>query len=319
MIGWTSFECRLTGESGPGGFDRQMPIRSRDIDPTLALALKERVRQLISTQAITEPGAARLRTAGMSRWRETLRRNAYHFWAAAACFGGGIAAVPLLADNGPGLTVTALLGMQALAVGFVVRGFGKANQHLTEFVNPEVLRNAGELLALGPAERLYCEGLAALIDAEQTLPEASQGEILAQLNDLLSSFRKLDGPVRLSLATRGNQPIEGLEQELSELVRRREATSDPMARATMDQSIALCSQRLADAAALAPAREQAEAQRELILQALASVHASLSRMATAGSVTVHADVADLQRTVTRVNDQTRAVEDAVNEVITLRG
>jgi hypothetical protein len=34
---------------------------------------------------------------------------------------------------------------------------------------------------------------------------------------------------------------------------------------------------------------------------------------------VHADVADLQRTVTRVNDQTRAVEDAVNEVITLRG
>jgi hypothetical protein len=296
-----------------------MPNRSQDIDPAIALALKERMAQIISTQAGMEPGAARLRGERISKWRDTLRRNSYHFWAAGTCFAGGVAAVPLLAGFGPGLTVTALLAMQALSVGLIVRGFQKANQHLTQFANPEVLRSAGDLITLSPAERLYCEGVASLIDAERALTESSQTEILAQLNELLSSFRKLDGPVRQSFATRGNQSLEGLERELSELVRRRDAASDATARGTMEQSITLCSQRLVDARGLAPAREQAEAQQELIIQALSSVHASLSRMAVADPVTVQADVGELQRTVTQVNRQTRAVEDAVHEVLTLGG
>ena len=296
-----------------------MPIRSQDIDPVIALALKERMAQLITTQAGTEPGAARLRSLGISKWHENLRRNAYHFWTAGACFVGGIATVPLLAPSGPGLAMGVLVGMQALAVGLVCRGFRKANQHLTQFADPEVLRNAGELLTLSPSERLYCEGVASLIEAERALTERAQGEILSQLNELLSSFRKLDGPVRQSLAARGNQPLEALEHEFSELVRRRDATSDATARATHDQSVTLCSQRLADARALAPARERAEAQQELILQAMASVHASLSRLARADSVTVLADVGELQHTVTQVNRQTCAVEDAVNEVLTLGG
>jgi hypothetical protein len=87
----------------------------------------------------------------------------------------------------------------------------------------------------------------------------------------------------------------------------------------MDQSIALCTQRLSDARALAPAREQAEAQQELILQAMASVHASLSRMALAGSAAAQTDVAELQQKVTQVHRQTCAVEDAVNELLALSG
>lgn len=86
----------------------------------------------------------------------------------------------------------------------------------------------------------------------------------------------------------------------------------------MDQSSALCSQRLLAARALGPVRDQAEAQQELTLQALASVQAGLSRMAVAGSVAVDADVGELHRTVTQVNEQTRAVEDAVNEIISIR-
>jgi hypothetical protein len=209
--------------------------------------------------------------------------------------------------------------MQALAGGLVSRAFLKTKDDLAQFANPEVLRQAGELIALSPAERLYCEGVASLIDAGPALTGSAQGEILVQLNDLLASFRKLDGPVRQSLAARGNQSIEGLQRELAEMVGRREAASDAKARATMDQSISLCSQRLADAMALVPARDQAVAQQELILQAMTSVHASLARMAVADSVTVRADVGELQRTVARVNLETRAVEDAVEEVLALRG
>lgn len=296
-----------------------MPILSRDIDPVIALALKERMAQLISAQSEAVPGAARLRSTGISKWRETLRRNSYHFWSAGACFAGGIAAIPMLAPSGPGLTVAALLGMQALAVGLVCRGLRKTNQHLTQFADPEVMRNAGELIALNPLERLYCDGVASLIEAEQTLSEKVQSEILAQLNELLSSYRKLDGPVRQSLAARGNQPLAGLEDELADLIRRRDAAFDATARATLDQGIELCTQRLADARTLAPAREQAEAQQELIMQAVASVRASLSRVALADSVTAQADVGELQRTVLQVNQRTRAVEEAVDELLTLRG
>jgi hypothetical protein len=296
-----------------------MPIRNQDIDPDIVLALKERVSQIMTGQAGTEPIAARIRGPALTKWRETIRRNSYHFWAAAACFIAGMTSVPLIADSGPGLTIAALVGMQALAAGLVYRGVRKTNEQLTEFASPELMRIAGELITLSSAEALYCKAVASLIDAERALTETAQAQSLAQLNDLLSSFRKLDGPVRQFLAARGGQPIEGLEQELSELVRRRDAQSDPMARATMDQSVTLCSQRLADARALAPAVEQAEAQQELILQAMASVHASFSRMAVADSATVHADVAELHRTVGQVNQQARAVEDAVNEVIALRG
>ena len=295
-----------------------MPILSRDIDPTIALALQERMSQLLN-QAVLEPQSARLRGEQANRWREILRRNSYHFWAAGTCFLGGIASVPTLAHLGPELTITAMLALHASAVGLIVRGLRQSKQHLTEFADPEVLRNAGDLIALGPAEKLYCEAVAALVDAERALTETACGEILTQLNELLARYRKMDGPVRHSLAARGNQPLEKLEGELSELIRRRDAASDAGAKATLEQSIALCAQRLTDARAVAPAREQAEAQQELILQAMSAVHASLTRMALADSVTVSADVGELQRTVSQVNLQTRAVEDALNEVLTLRG
>lgn len=296
-----------------------MPIRTQDLDPIIARAVKEWMAQVVATQSAAAPGASRVRMAGIRQWRESLRRNAYHFWGAGACFGAGIAAIPLLAHHGPGVAMSAFMGIQASAVALVVRGHLRSNRQLTEHADVEVLRNAGELLELTPAERLYCSGVASLIEAEEALSEVTRSEILAQLNELLASYRKLDGPVRQHLAARGNQPIEGLESELAELVRRRDLASDSTARATMDQSIMLCSQRLADARALAPAREQAEAQQELILQALASVHASLSRMAAADSAAVQTRMGELQRTVSRVNEETRAVEDAVNEVLTLRG
>jgi hypothetical protein len=297
-----------------------MPIQSQDLDPAIALALREWLAQLITQPAMpVERGAARLRGAGMSTWYAAIRRNSYHFWVAGASFLGGIGAIPVMAPLGPGFTVGALLGMEALAVGLLVRGIQKARRESTQYVSAELMRSAGEVIELIPAEATYCAGVAALIEAGPALTDPARGEILRQLNELLSSFRKLDGPIRQYLAAGGNQPIEKLEQELAELVRRRDLQTDATARATMDQSADLCAQRLMDARGLAPAREQAQAQQELILQAMASVHASLSRLAVADSVGAQVGVDELQRTISQVNRQTRAVEDAVNEVISLRG
>ncbi|MGV3724195.1 MAG: hypothetical protein ACO1SX_25150 [Actinomycetota bacterium] len=142
--------------------------------------------------------------------------------------------------------------------------------------------------------------VAALVDAGPVLTAEAPREILAQLNDLLASYRKLDVPVRQYLAAGGNTPSDELEQELVGLTRRRDAKSDALACATMDPSIALCSQRLSSARALGPAREQAEAQLELILQAMASVPASLSRMVATGAKIADADVNTLQLTVSQV-------------------
>lgn len=297
-----------------------MPIQSQDLDPTLARALSEWMAQLIAQPAMpVERGAARLRGAGLSTWHEAVRRNSYHFWAAGASILGGIRIIPALAPHGPGLTLVALLGMQSLAVGLVVRGIHKSRFDSTQYLSAELMRGAGELLELSPAEATYCAGVAALIEAGPALTEPARGEILRQLNELLSSYRKLDGPIRQYLAAGGNQPIEKLEQELAELVRRRDLQADATARATLDQSAQLCAQRLMDARGLSPAREQAQAQQELILQALASVHASLSRLTVADSVGAQVGVEELQRTISQVNRQTRAVEEAVNEVISLRG
>ena len=108
------------------------------------------------------------------------------------------------------------------------------------------------------------------------------------------------------------------QQEVAELTRRRDAQEDPTARATMEQSLALCTGRLEHARRVEPAREQVAAQQELILQTMASVHAGLARICAAGSTPAGVDVHELQESVAGVSRQARAVEEAVTEVIALR-
>jgi hypothetical protein len=296
-----------------------MPIRPEEIDQSIHLALKDRLAQIFQQPAtVVDPSLARLRSAGTQKWRETAKRHVANFWIGGACFFSGILSVPMLEARNEGMAVLAMLGGFALGVSLIVRGFSKTNQELTQYVSPDVLRIAADLIGLSRAEKLYCDSVASLIDAGPVLTETTQTEILRQLNDLLTSHRKLDGPVRQYLSAGGSSSIEELERELAALSVSRDSKSDTMARATMDQSIGLCQQRLSAAKALGPAREQAEAQQELIIQALASVQGSLARMVASGSGTSDADVSALHASVNQVNQQTRAVEDAVGEVLTLR-
>ena len=292
-------------------------IRSEEIDATIQNNLKERIAQIFAPNAVLDPATARIKAAGAQAWRETVKRYSAHFWGAGTAWVLGILSMPILAQSNEGLAVLGFLGMNAVAISLVIGGTNRAKRELTRYASPEVLRHAAKLVELSRAEQHYCAAVAALIDAGSTLGEPSQKELLRHLNELLARYRALEAPMQRYLSGGGGTPVEELERELGELTARRDAQDDPLARATMDQSLDLCARRLEHARRIEPAREQVAAQQELILQTMASVQASLARICAAGTVPVQTDVSELQESVSRVNRQARAVEEAIGEVITL--
>jgi len=292
-------------------------IRPDQIDTTIQSALKERLAQIFMQNAALDPVTARVKSAGLKAWRDTAKRYASHYWGACILFASSLLSAPLIAPFNEELWALALLGLNAVAIGLVVSAHRKVQGELTRYVNADLMRGASHLVALSAAEQRYCEAIAGLVDAGDTLGQAAQQEILTQLNELLASYRKLDAPLTHYRAASGSQSMEELERELAGLTQQRDAHHDQTARATMEQSISLCRQRLDHARRIEPVREQAAAQQQLIVQTLASIQASLTRIATADAAPLSADVAGLRESIYRVNQQTSSVEDAVNEVMSL--
>lgn len=293
-----------------------MPIRPEEIDLSIQSALKERLSQIFVGQGAQDPLTARVRSAGTQKWRETFHRFPGYLWAGGLSLATGFFSFAVLEPTNEGLAILTWLSLTAIGTCFIIDAFTLTQQELTRFVSPEAMRGASHLISLSRAEQLYCEAVAALIEAAPVLGETVQGEILQQLNGLLESHRKLDIPIRRYAAS-ASVSVETLEDEIAGLNRRREELTDAAAREMMDQSIALCGRRLEQAKALKPAREQAEAQQELILQTLASVAASLTRTGAVPSAPVSAEVTELQESVTQANRRAQAVEEAVAEVMAL--
>lgn len=298
-----------------------MPLRPEDIDPTIQTLLKERMALIFQQQAPpTDPVSVRVRSAGTAAWKATAAKHKAYFWGAGLSWLAGVFALPAMeSGQGEGVAVLAFLGLSALAVSLVVTGFKKTNRELTQYANADVLRYAGAQLALSRAETAYCEAVAALIDAGSVLSDEVQRDVVAQLNGLLQNYRRLENPVRQAQAAMATQSIGALEQELAGLMSRRDAQTDSVARATMDQSVELCRRRLEASRAMEPARQQAEAQQELILQTMASVQASLGRTTGVNIKTPDLNLGELQQSVAQVSTHTRAVEEAVAEVVALSG
>lgn len=295
-----------------------MPIASKDIDPAIQSAIQERMSQIFAQGAALDPMGARVRAEGTRAWKQQARKHASQFWMGAACFGLSLLVAAIgsgMGANGEGLAVLGFLATNGVGFGLIANAFIKTQRTLTRYANADVLRYARELVALSRAEQLYCEAVAALIDAGPMLGDTLQQEILQQLNGLLDSHRKLEAPLRKHRAGSAGASPEALQQELTDLQQRLATQHDPSARQMMEQSIALCSARLEHARAIEPAREKGEAQQELILQSLASVQAGLARVSVAGAAPPPAEVEELSHSVTQINRQARAVEEAVLEVM----
>lgn len=290
-------------------------IRADEIDPVIQSALAERMTQIFTGGAPLDPVAARVKAAGAKAWQTVAMRYAGYYVGAALCFGLSVA-VPLAIDpKGEGSGGMWFMLINMATSGLLIVAHLKIREEQTRTVNPEVMRSAPLLLPLSQAERLYCEAVAALLDAGRLLGEAPQREILVQLNELVASFRKLELTVNHYRSAAASQPVEQIQRELAVLTQRRDALGDAAARETANQSVRLCEQRLEQARRVEPVCQRAQAQQDLVLQMLASLQATLARVIAAGKVHAEGDVVGVRETVEQISIQTRAVEEAVNEVL----
>lgn len=294
-----------------------MPLRPEDIDPTIQSLIKERMAHIFAQNAALGPVDARVRSAGTAAWKKTAAKYSGYFWGSAASWLTAMVSLPMIQSVNEGVAVLTLLGFSVLALTLMVSGFKKTNNELTKNASPDVLRFAAEMDSLNRAERAYCAAVAALIDAGSVLSEDLQREVSQQLNGLLENYRRLEEPVRRARAASGTDSINALEQELAGLMSRRDAQTDPNARETLGKSVELCRRRLEASRAMEPARQNAEAQQELILQTMASVQASLGRTTGVNVKPADLNLGELHQSVAQVNSQTRAVEEAVAEVVAL--
>ncbi len=184
--------------------------------------------------------------------------------------------------------------------------------------SPEVLRAVFPLILRTRAEGIYHEALLLLSDREIPLDDPTRRDVLRHLNALLEDRYQLDTHRRRVLTLKDSHALADLEAERDALAQRMERADDAAAREALRQSTALCEARLESVRALDPMLARLDAQQEIIHQALASIHFALARLQVAPAPLAMPSIAEIHQTVARINSQTRAVEEAVAEVMALR-
>jgi len=111
-----------------------MPIRPAEIDQTVQTALKERLAQIFAQNAALDPVAARVRSAGTQKWRETVNRFSGYFRTAGAAFVSSLVALAVIVPLHAGAGVGMFFLLNGIAVGLVTLGVARAQQHLSRFV-----------------------------------------------------------------------------------------------------------------------------------------------------------------------------------------
>ncbi|HZO90495.1 MAG TPA: hypothetical protein VFB38_19365 [Chthonomonadaceae bacterium] len=232
-----------------------------------------------------------------------------------AAIGGMLSAVSVEAG--------VLSGLVTFAAGLTsgVRWSHRATQkaRLREEVRLEEMRAVFPLLRLTRAERVYCDTLLLLARMDAT-PEAEQTvrETLRQLNDLLESSRQLETRRQSLLPLLGANVVKELEEEYGALGRRLDEATDNVTRQSLQQSLQMCAARLENARALQQGLERLNVQQEAIIHTLASAQSALARMQVSPEPQAALAAEEIAETVAQMNQQTYAVEQAVQEVISLR-
>ncbi len=186
------------------------------------------------------------------------------------------------------------------------------------FVSAEELRALSSGLELGGPEMVYLDTISAMLEAGDNISEQTGQEILKTLGTLLEQARYVnDRRERLRKAA-GAESATKLVEERHRLAGRIANAEDPQARQDLTHSLAMCDERLSHATELSPLLERLDAQWEVIDQTLRSVQASVSRLQVAPTALAAPDVEEVKRVVDQITVQTKAVEDAVQQVMSLR-
>jgi hypothetical protein len=294
-----------------------MDVGLKDMDPRIAEAFAGHVRaRLVATEPTAAPTQADDVPRQSARTIPGWLTMAFPF-AGFALIMGGIPFVETL----PALTIGMWAASFATSFATVTLLGRKADPvpRLRQSVSLDQMRSVFSKLTLSRAERLYCDTLLLLAEGEQKASTVDGPGILSNLNSLLDSSRNLETQRERILAALGAASVETLEQERDNLVQQTVASDDPVVRADLQTSRALCDARLEDARALERSLKRIDAQQQVVFQTLASVQSSLMRRQLSEAPLAVPEFTTLQQSVTEIGYQTRAVEQAVQEVVSLRG
>jgi hypothetical protein len=221
----------------------------------------------------------------------------------------------------PGLFAAAVPGLALYAI--LSRHYGRRLRHQYEHL---LLRELLSQVAHTRAERTYAETVLLLMErgmSKNAPREKESCSLLAQMNALMQAGRELEAQEKKLQSSAGGDQVAALQTEREELERRRDAATDPVARQALAQSLELCAARLDSARRLGPVRERVQAQQEVVAQTLltlqgALVHRDAVPEGGDASLSLPPVAARVQEVITQINNQTRAVEEAVQEVMALR-
>ena len=286
----------------------------KDLHPAVAEVLTARVWSVHSSREARPEDAGARRVLG-----RRLKGIGWRILAAVPI--GGMVAVGLVAlsgAQGPPLPVAAFLGAYLSGLGVGVGSVLMSKFGSSTSVTAEELRALVTGVEFNKPMAVYMETVCALMEAGDNVSEATGKEILATVNELLTQALSLDSRLERLRNAASTRSASELEEERDQLASKVAQTQDERARTDLSQSLAICEERLRNARELDPLIERLDAQREVVVQTLLSVQASVSRLQIAPSALTAPDVADVRRVIGEVATQTKAVEDAVEQVMALR-
>ena len=214
---------------------------------------------------------------------------------------------------GLGLGMAIIAASAAAAVRLQRRGELRFRESLTA----EELRGFAADPALSRLERTYLDSVARLMENADDLGETLAADLLTEMNALVAAYRRLQEQSDSVRAVLGGASVAEVEAEATALARRAAATGDPATRAVLEQSLELCRRRLERGRAVGSVVERIEAQQEVLCQTLASLQSSLAGLQAAPVELRSPREEEFRSSIRAIEGQTRAVEDAVREVLSL--
>ena len=202
-----------------------------------------------------------------------------------------------------------------LNIGFI--GWCRRREQRRRY-HPALLSAVLPLLNQTETEQVYVRALLQLTEKANLLGETSARSLLSQLKVLMESSEEITHQQKGIQAAMSGQSRTDVEAMRDNLARRVSQAQDSEARETLTQTLALSEARLQRAIALDPLGERLEAQQEMIRQTLSSVGESLAALALAPQTLTGPKLEMVQESLVTILNQTRAVEQAVQEVMALR-
>jgi hypothetical protein len=292
-----------------------MLVRTQDLDPQTLNAVMDGLGKAVRSPD-PSPELRSLLTEDSRRFRPDWRK--FLPWALAGLLVSGAFVLSVLFGAPtsfayPAAWVSSFAGF-GIGIAQTVRDFLQR----ARVVHSDLLAGSLAHIKLTPLDRAYCEVLVWLAKPGLRVDDETARTVLAELNRLAGHYRKLEGQKAELASLSDALSHEKAVAELDRLTTLLAEADDPAVRRSIEESVALCRQRVESTRQIEPVAERLQAQQELILQTLASIQANLARLAQADQLLTQTDVAAIREQSEAIQAHAEAVESAVVEVVALR-